>query len=237
MRVEVFWPAVRGWGHRGGIAPRGCKNRSCPLLRRGSGQPDDQSGVTDQGVRRSRAASWILPAETGSRASLPRSDHTTRTRRAWRRRAASWHRCLGGENGTRSEKRPRGASGVDTGDVARLGQGAGPTRTTQGRRVGRLEPKLHSLGVAGEFGHLPESAKNKRRGRRACPTAPLGAHGAMASARRARRRRRRLAWCARMGGITKSLGTRWQCVRDEAARAVNKVVGDKYCKALGEGSM
>ena len=50
------------------------------MLRRGSGQPDDQSGVTDQGVRRSRAASWILPAETGSRASLPRSDLTTRTR-------------------------------------------------------------------------------------------------------------------------------------------------------------
>ena len=112
---------------------------------------------------------------------------------------------FGGEKRNPIAKRPRGASGVDTGDVARLGQGAGPTRTTQGRRVGRLEPKLHSLGVAGEFGHLPESAKNKRRGRRACPTAPLGAHGAMASARRARRRRRRLAWCARMGGITKSL--------------------------------
>ena len=26
-------------------------------------------------------------------------------------------------------------------------------------------------------------------------------------------------------------------MRDEAARVVNKVVGDKYCKALGEGSV
>ena len=43
MRVEVLWPAIRGWGHRGGIAPRGCKSRLCPLLRRGSGQPDDHA--------------------------------------------------------------------------------------------------------------------------------------------------------------------------------------------------
>ena len=33
----------------------------CPLLRRGSGQPDDQSGSPTMGVCRSRAASWILP--------------------------------------------------------------------------------------------------------------------------------------------------------------------------------
>eukprot|EP00964_Phaeocystis_antarctica_P066741 scaffold40394_cov68-Phaeocystis_antarctica.AAC.1 len=111
---------------------------------RAAGRP--QSGVTDQGVRRSRAASWILPAETGSRASLPRSDHTTRTRRAWRRRAASWHRCLGVKKRNPIGKRPRGESGVDTGDVARLGQGAGPTRITQGSSVGELEPKLHFLG-------------------------------------------------------------------------------------------
>ena len=99
-------------------------------------------------------------------------------------RAASWERARGREKTTR---RTRGASWVAGGCALRLGQGAGPTRTTQGRRVGRLEPKLHSLGVVGEFGHVPESAKYKRRGRRACPTAPLGAHGAMASARRARR--------------------------------------------------
>ena len=43
------------------------------------------------------------------------------------------------------------------GGVPRLCQGAGPTRTAQGRRVGGLEPKLCSLGVAGEFGHVVES--------------------------------------------------------------------------------
>ena len=35
------------------------------------------------------------------------------------------------------------------GDVPRLVQGAGHPRITQRRRVGALEPKLHSLGVAG----------------------------------------------------------------------------------------
>ena len=33
----------------GGIAPRGCKNRLCPLLRRRSGRSDDQARVTDRG--------------------------------------------------------------------------------------------------------------------------------------------------------------------------------------------
>ena len=41
------------------------------------------------------------------------------------------------------------ASRVGWGDVPRLGQGAGHPRITQRRRVGALEPKLHSLGVAG----------------------------------------------------------------------------------------
>ena len=41
MRVEVFWPAIRGWPSRRYSAER-CK-RLCPLLRRGSGKPDDQS--------------------------------------------------------------------------------------------------------------------------------------------------------------------------------------------------
>ena len=43
------------------------------------------------------------------------------------------------------------------GGALRLGQGAVPTRIAQGRRVGGLEPKLCSLGVAGEFGHVVES--------------------------------------------------------------------------------
>ena len=43
-------------------------------------------------------------------------------------------------------------------------------------RVGGLQSKLCALGVTGEFGHAVESAKNARRGRRACPTASLGAH-------------------------------------------------------------
>ena len=38
---------------------------------------------------------------------------------------------------------------VGWGDVPRLGQGAGHPRITQRRHVGALEPKLHSLGVAG----------------------------------------------------------------------------------------
>ena len=41
------------------------------------------------------------------------------------------------------------ASRVGWGDVPRLGQGAGHPRITQRCRVGALEPKLHSLGVAG----------------------------------------------------------------------------------------
>ena len=55
------------------------------MLRRGSGQPDDQSGVTDQGVRRSRAASWILPAETG----VPLS-HARTSRRGQRVCGTPW---------------------------------------------------------------------------------------------------------------------------------------------------
>ena len=46
-------------------------------------------------------------------------------------------------------KRLRCASRVAGGCARLLGQGAGPTRIAQGRRVGGLEPKLHSLGVAG----------------------------------------------------------------------------------------
>ena len=41
------------------------------------------------------------------------------------------------------------ASRVGWGDVPLLGQGAGHPRITQRRHVGALEPKLHSLGVAG----------------------------------------------------------------------------------------
>ena len=93
----------------------------------------------------------------------------------------------------KTTNRTRGASRVAGGGTLRLGQGTGPTRTTQRRRVGGLRPKLHSIGVAGEFGDVVESAKNGRRGRRAGPTAPLGAHHAMASTRRARRRRGRFA--------------------------------------------
>ena len=43
-----------------------------------------------------------------------------------------------------------------------------------------IEPKLHSLGVAEQFGHVVESAENARRGRRACQTEPPRAHGASA---------------------------------------------------------
>ena len=42
------------------------------------------------------------------------------------------------------------------------------------RRVGGLQPKMHSLGVAGEFGDVAESAQNTRRGRRVRPSTPLG---------------------------------------------------------------
>ena len=92
------------------------------------------------------------------------------------------------------------ASRMAGGGLLRLGQCTGPTRTTQGRRVGGLQPKLHHLGVAGEFGDVVESAENARRGVRVGLTASLGAHHTMASARIARRCRRRLAWRARMGG-------------------------------------
>ena len=128
-----------------------------------------------------------LPAlRRGRRANLPRR----------RRRAACWYSegvtteldfCI------KTTNRTRGASRVAGGLALRLGQGAGPTRIAQGRRVGGLRPKLHSIGVAGEFGDVVESAKNGRRGRRAGPAAPLGAHHAMASTRRARRRRGRFA--------------------------------------------
>ena len=42
------------------------------------------------------------------------------------------------------------------GGALRLGQGAGSTRIAQGRRVGRLQPKVHSLGVAGQFSDVVE---------------------------------------------------------------------------------
>ena len=42
---------------------------------------------------------------------------------------------------------------------------------------------MHSLGVAGEFGDVAESAQNTRRGCRVRPATPLGAHQAMASTR------------------------------------------------------
>ena len=90
------------------------------------------------------------------------------------------------------EAKPR-ASRVAGGGALRLGQGAGPTRIAQGRRVGRLQPKLCSLGVAGEFGDVVESAEIARRGGRECQAAPPRVHNAMASARRARRRRGRFA--------------------------------------------
>ena len=92
------------------------------------------------------------------------------------------------------------ASRVAGGGLLRLGQCTGPARTTQGRRVGGLQPKLRFLGVAGEFGDVVESAKNKRRVIRVGLTASLGGHHTMASARIAHRCRRRLAGRARMGG-------------------------------------
>ena len=59
----------------------------------------------------------------------------------------------GGRKGDRACRRAdcvvlRVCRGVG-GDAPRLGQGAGHPRITQHRRVGALEPKLHSLGVAG----------------------------------------------------------------------------------------
>ena len=63
------------------------------------------------------------------------------------------------------------SSGVAAGDVTGLwpkGSHLRCPRIAQVRRVGRLEPKLHSLGVAGQFGHVVELAENARRGRRAC---------------------------------------------------------------------
>jgi len=113
------------------------------------------------------------------RASLPRSDHTTRTRRAGKGRGAVARR-LGTTFGGQHGKIPAGASGVAAGDGTGLWQGLRCPRIAQRRRVGRLEPKLHSLGVAGQFGHVVESAENARRERRACQTEPPRAHGASA---------------------------------------------------------
>ena len=84
-------------------------------------------------------------------------------------------------------------SRVVGGGAMRLRQGEGPTRIAQGRRVGGLRPKLHSLGGAGRFGDVVESAKNARRGRRVHPATPPRAHQAMTSTRRARRCRGGLA--------------------------------------------
>ena len=49
----------------------------------------------------------------------------------------------------KTTKRTRGAIWVAGGGVLRLWQGAGPTRIAQGPSVGGLQPKVHSLGVAG----------------------------------------------------------------------------------------
>ena len=51
----------------------------------------------------------------------------------------------------KTTKRTRGAIWVAGGGVLRLWQGAGPTRIAQGPSVGGLQPKVHSLGVAGQF--------------------------------------------------------------------------------------
>ena len=58
VRVEVLRPrGLRLGPSRRLRAPRVQQLRLCPVLRRGLGQPDDQVRVTDQGMRRSRAAS------------------------------------------------------------------------------------------------------------------------------------------------------------------------------------
>ena len=66
----------------------------CPLLRRGSGQPDDQSGSPTMGVCRSRVASWILPRRDRtpclSPTLGPHDEDTACCERTRRRRAASW---------------------------------------------------------------------------------------------------------------------------------------------------
>ena len=133
---------------------------------RGPTRPSGEARDGARGVRGARGV-LVLPRGVKQRNSMPGMKKTT--------------------------KRTRGASRVAGGGVLRLWQGAGPTRTTQGRRVGGLRPKVHSIGVAGEFGDVVESAENARRGRRAGLTAPPRAHHAMASARRARRRRGRPA--------------------------------------------
>ena len=51
----------------------------------------------------------------------------------------------------KTTKRTRGAIWVAGGGVMRPWQGAGPTRIAQGPSVGGLQPKVHSLGVAGQF--------------------------------------------------------------------------------------
>jgi len=91
----------------------------CPLLRRGSGQPDDQSGSPTMGVCRSRAASWILPRRDRppclSPTLGPHDEDTACCERTRRRRAASWYRCLGVKYGTRAAgkttRRERGCRG------------------------------------------------------------------------------------------------------------------------------
>ena len=91
----------------------------CPLLRRGSGQPDDQSGSPTMGVCRSRAASWILPRRDRppclSPTLGPHDEDTACCERTRRRRAASWYRRLGvkitGLDAQKTARRERGCRG------------------------------------------------------------------------------------------------------------------------------
>ena len=75
------------------------------------------------------------PAETGRRASLPRSDHTTRTRRAVKGRGAVARRLGTDVWGLNTElelqERRRGASGVAAGDITGLWQGLRCPRIAQ----------------------------------------------------------------------------------------------------------
>ena len=108
---------------------------------------------------------------------------------SFRRTEASCWQLLGRYLDFLGRAREQRAIRAAGGDVQWLGQGLPPPRTAQGRSVGGLEPKVHSLGAAHYFGHLVGSAENARRDSRAWPTAPPGTHQTVAGARRARRGR------------------------------------------------
>ena len=148
-------PRLRG----GRGAGRQARCERSPQHKRGAGSNVSPRAAA-QPVRRPWRWPWPQRAQTLTTSLTAWRRAACRARRAHRVHAAWRGSVVLAKSGVKTTeldsagmkkttKRTRGAIWVAGGGVLRLWQGAGPTRITQGRSVGRLQPKVHSLGVAG----------------------------------------------------------------------------------------